>query len=146
MNEKVPKSDALAALERFYSAEEEYVRSDDKDFAVIADTLHEDVVMKQASSLPYGGEWKGHKGFEAWMQAMNSVWSKLEHFDVQVFDAGQDTIFTRARAVVTLRANGQRYEFPILHQVTVRDNKIFTAEPFYWDTAALLAYLAGTSQ
>jgi len=40
----------FAALERFiyYAAEEEYVRSDDKDFAVIADTLHEDIVMKQA--------------------------------------------------------------------------------------------------
>ena len=137
-------SEAVKALKRFYAAEEEYVVSGAKDFSVIAETLHEDVVMHQAASLPYGGQWKGRDGIAAWMTAMNSVWSKLEHRDVRIFDAGQDTVFTRARAIVTLRSNGQTAEFPILHQVTVRDGKVITAEPFYWDTAALLDVLEGS--
>ena len=135
-------SDAVKALKRFYAAEEEFVVSGAKDFSVIAATLHEDVVMHQAASLPYGGEWKGPEGIAAWMKAMNDVWSKLEHRDVRIFDAGQNTVFTRARAIVTLRANGETIEFPILHQVTIRDGKVITAEPFYWDTAALLEVLS----
>jgi len=138
---QVSESEALKALRRFYAAEEEYVASGAKDFSVIAETLHEDVVMHQAASLPYGGDWKKREGFEAWIKAMNGVWSKLEHRDVHIFDAGDDTVFTRARAVVTSRATGQTIEFPILHQVTIRDGKIFRAEPFYWDTAALLEAL-----
>lgn len=135
-------SDAVKALKRFYAAEEEFVVAGAKDFSVIAATLHEDVVMHQAASLPYGGEWRGPAGIAAWMKAMNDVWSKLEHRDVRIFDAGQNTVFTRARAIVTLRANGETVEFPILHQVTIRDDKVITAEPFYWDTAALLKVLS----
>lgn len=131
-------SDAVQALKRFYAAEEAFVVSGAQDFSIIAETLHEDVVMRQASSLPYGGEWTGHDGVEAWMHAVNSVWSKLEHRDVRIFDGGQDTVFTRARAIVTVRATGETIEFPILHQVTIKDGKFFRAEPFYWDTAALL--------
>jgi ketosteroid isomerase-like protein len=135
-------SEAIKALRRFYAAEEQYVVSGAKDFSIIAKTLHEDVVMHQAASLPYGGDWKGHRGFEAWMKAMSGVWSKLEHLDVRIFDAGDDTVFTRARAKVTSRATGQTIEFQILHQVTVKDGKIYRAEPFYWDTAALIQKLA----
>jgi ketosteroid isomerase-like protein len=135
-------SEAVEALKRFYAAEEAYVVSGGQDFTVIAETLHEDVVMRQAASLPYGGEWRGRDGIEAWMQAVSAVWSKLEHFDVRIFDAGDDTVFTRARAVVTSRANGETFEFPILHQVTIRDGKVVVAEPFYWDTAALLEHLS----
>jgi uncharacterized protein len=140
-----PDSDAVKALKRFYAAEEAYVVSGAKDFSVIAETLHEDVVMHQAASLPYGGDWKGRDGIAAWMKAMNSVWSKLEHRDVRIFDAGQDTVFTRARAIVTLRATDQTVEFPILHQVTIKDGKVIKAEPFYWDTAALLDFLSTAS-
>lgn len=136
------ESEAVKALKRFYVAEEKYVVSGAKDFSLIAETLHEDIVMYQAASLPYGGSWKGHRGFEAWMKAMNNVWSKLEHRDVHIFDAGEDTVFTRARAIVTLRKSGRAIEFPILHQVTVRDGKLLRAEPFYWDTAALLQALS----
>jgi len=135
-------SEPIKALKRFYAAEEEYVASGAKNFSIIANTLHEDVVMHQAASLPYGGDWKGHRGFEAWMKAMSGVWSKLEHLDVRIFDTGDDTVFTRARPKVTSRATGETIEFQILHQVTVRDGKIFRAEPFYWDTAALIEKLA----
>jgi ketosteroid isomerase-like protein len=130
--------DAVLALKRFYAAEEAFVVSGAQDFSIIAETLHEDVVMRQAPSLPYGGEWTGHDGVEAWVHAVNSVWSRLEHRDVRIFDGGQDTVFTRARAIVTVRATGETIEFPILHQVTIKDGKFFRAEPFYWDTAALL--------
>jgi ketosteroid isomerase-like protein len=142
MTQQDKDSEAIQALKRFYAAEEHYVISGAKDFSIIAETLHPEVVMHQAAALPYGGDWRGHDGFEAWMKAMTSMWSKLEHHDVRIFDAGQDTVFTRARAVVTLRATGEEITFPILHQVTVKDGKIFRAEPFYWDTATLLATIS----
>jgi hypothetical protein len=95
--EDAGESDAVEALKRFYAAAEAFVVSGAQDFSIIAETLHEDVVMRQATSLPYGGEWKGHEGVEAWMQAVNGVWSKLEHRDVRIFDAGDDMV-SRGRA------------------------------------------------
>jgi ketosteroid isomerase-like protein len=133
--------EAVAALKRFYAAEEEYVVSGAEDFSVIAETLHDDVVMHQAPSLPYGGEWRGREGVAAWMDAVSSTWSKVEHRDVRIFAGAQDTAFTRARAVVTSRASGRTVEFPILHQVTIRDGRLLQGEPFYWDTAAVLEAL-----
>jgi uncharacterized protein len=100
--------------------------------------LHDESV---APPLPHGGEWRGREGVAAWMGAVSSTWSKVEHRDVRIFAGAEDTAFTRARAVFTSRATGRTVEFPILHQVTIRDGKLLRGEPFYWDTAALLRAL-----
>ena len=65
---------ALAALQRFYEAEEKYASSGRRDFAPVAATLHPQIVLHQPESLPYGGTWHGHQGFETWMKAFVETW------------------------------------------------------------------------
>ena len=56
-------------LKRFYEAESAYLAPSGGDFSEVAATLDPDCVIFQPTSLPYGGEWRGHGGFEAWMKA-----------------------------------------------------------------------------
>src|SRR4029077_4090312 len=54
----------IEALQRFYQAGSEYVQTGGKDFGPVAATLHPQIVMIQADSLPFGGQWHGREGFE----------------------------------------------------------------------------------
>lgn len=69
---------AFDTLECFYKAEEEYLASGSGDFSAIEDTLDPNCIIFQPSSLPYGGEWRGHSGFEIWMKAFAQEWSSME--------------------------------------------------------------------
>ena len=62
-------SSGVEALKRFYKAESEYMQSGGKDFDPVAATLHPQIVMVQADSLPFGGQWHGRDGFDRWMRA-----------------------------------------------------------------------------
>ena len=57
---------ALATLDRFYKEEAAYLAAGGGDFSAIAATLDPECVIFQPASLPYGGKWRGHAGFEAW--------------------------------------------------------------------------------
>ena len=50
-------SNGIEALQRFYQAGSEYVQTGGKDFGPVAATLHPQIVMIQADSLPFGGQW-----------------------------------------------------------------------------------------
>ena len=62
-------SNGVEALQRFYQAGSDYVRTGGEDFGPVAATPHPQIAMIQADSLPFGGQWHGREGFERWMQA-----------------------------------------------------------------------------
>lgn len=132
---------AVAVLHRFYEAETTYLESESKDFAVIGETLHPDCVMHQPGSLPYAGQWRGHDGFERWMAAFSEVWSSLTVAEPMFFPSGPDVVFVRSTVKATARANGARSTWPLLQMITVKDGLILEIQPFYWDTAAVVATL-----
>ena len=137
-------SAARAALERFYAAEEAYLAAETPDFAAIAATLHPDCLIRQPATLPYGGEWQGHIGFEAWMRSFRATWSALSVRDPHVFlTENEAVIFSRSHVHATARATGRRTDWPLLQQIEARDGLILTLQPFHWDTAAMLSTLAG---
>ena len=135
---------ALATLTRFYEAESAYLASGADDFAGIAATLDPEVVIYQPASLPYGGTWRGHRGFEAWMQAFAQQWSSLEVRDAELYPNG-DVIVSRSHVYAVAKSTGKAIDWPLLQFFRVRQNKIFELRPFYWDTAALLAALNSRS-
>ena len=133
--------DAIAVLRRFYAAEEAYLAPDGGDFAVIAATLHPDCVIYQADSLPYAGEWRGHRGFEDWMKSFSKEWSALEVRDSHFYPSGADTIFSHSLVSATAKISGSKIQFPLLQMITTRQNLILAIRPFYWDTAEVLRAL-----
>ncbi len=125
-------------LGRFYEAGNAYMRADAPDFAAVAPTLDPDCLLRQPASLPYGGEWRGHAGFERWVRAFRETWSALSVRDPQVFDTDDPgVVFSRS----DVRATGRQANWPLLQQVEVRDGRIRVLQPFHWDTVAILAAL-----
>ena len=138
-----PSQESLTAtLSKFYEAESVYLASGDGDFSGIAATLDPECVIYQPASLPYGGEWRGHSGFEAWMQAFSQQWSSLEVKDTELYSQG-DVIVSRSHAYAVAKATGLHLDWPLLQFFRVREQKILELRPFYWDTAALLTGLNG---
>ena len=99
-------SNGIEALQRFYQAGSEYVQTGGKDFGPVAATLHPQIVMIQADSLPFGGQWHGREGFERWMQAFGEAWSSVSATDLRFFEH-DDTVVVVAQMEATARASGQ---------------------------------------
>jgi uncharacterized protein len=129
--------DVTAILNRFYAAETAYLESDPKDFGIIAAVLHPECVMRQPNSLPYGGIWEGHGGFEQWLIEFGAVWQSLTVTDPRFFPSGDDVILVRSTVHATARANGNAVTWPLLQMITVKDGLIREIQPFHWDTAAI---------
>lgn len=136
----VQDSSSLATLQRFYDAETTYLLSAERDFAGIAATLDPECVIYQPASLPYGGEWRGHAGFEAWMQAFSRAWTSLEVRDAELFPH-EDVIVSRSHVYARARTNGRSIDWPLLQFFRMRNARILELRPFYWDTATLVEVL-----
>lgn len=135
-------ADLTAIMHRFYSAETAYVEAGRQDFSVIAQLLHSECTMHAPESLPYGGVWRGYEGFERWTQGFADFWSKLEVFDPQFHEVGQNLLFIRSMARGTVRATGAEVEWPLLQQVRFESGLLAEIWPFYWDSAAIVAAMA----
>ncbi|MEV3924935.1 nuclear transport factor 2 family protein [Actinomadura coerulea] len=131
--------DVLTVLDAFFAAEADYIRAGwpgVADFGGMAAHLAPDVVIHQAPSLPYGGAWRGHDGFERFMAAMSEAWRSLEFLDRRQWVDG-DTVVISNHGRLTARATGRSIETTVLQRITVRDGLIAELWPFYWDTAAV---------
>ncbi len=139
------QEDSLGTLSRFYEAETAYLLAGDQDFSGIALTLDPECAIYQPASLPYGGEWKGHKGFEQWMQAFARQWSSLEVKNAELYPHG-DVIVSKSHVYAVSRDNGRHLDWPLLQFFRIRDGRILELRPFYWDTAVLLKGISNTTE
>jgi len=135
-----PRPDALAVLQRFFTAEAAYISASSSgaaSFAELADCLAPEVVMHQAVSLPYGGQWRGPEGIEAFIKAMSDTWQSLEFFE-QRFIVDGDTVAVHNRGRLCSRTTGRAVDTEVVQIMTVRDGRIAEIRPFYLDTTAVL--------
>ncbi|WP_370970675.1 nuclear transport factor 2 family protein [Amycolatopsis sp. cg9] len=130
------RTDPVAVLEGMYAAETDYLTGG--DFAALTPFFAPDVVLHQAAALPYGGEWRGHEGIEAFFAAMSGTWDVFELVD-QAFLATTSPLVVLTHVHARARATGRELDFPILQTITVTGGRITEVRPFYWDTAAIAA-------
>lgn len=110
----------------------------DADFAAMAATLDPGVVLHQSPDLPWGGEFRGHAGYEEWARAMSAAFDRLEVKDQAFFVSG-DAVVTTCRLVTHSRATGEVLDLPMAQVVRVRDERIVEFRPFYWNVPAYRA-------
>lgn len=137
------ESAAVAALQRFYAAEGAYMKAGGGDFTPLAATLHPEVVLHQSPDLPWGGEFRGHAGYEEWARQMSAAFDQLEVKDLQLFARG-DTVVAACRLVTRSRATGTVLDAPMTQVVTVRSELIVDFRPFYWNVPAYRIAVATT--
>lgn len=129
----------LAVLQGMYGAETEYLAAGGPgtaDFAPLKPFFSPDVVLHQATGLPYGGTWRGHEGMERFFLAMSETWDAFEMVEQHFLTTTSPLVvltYVHARA----RTTGRELDFPILQTITVENGRITEVHPFYWDTAAI---------
>ena len=139
-------ADNLDTLRRFYAAEAAYLAAGGGDFTGIAATLDPEVVIRQPASLPYGGEWRGHPGFEAWMRAFAGQWAAMDVTGSELFPAG-DVVVSRSHVHATHKPTGRAGGLaaaPIL-QISGRANPGAVAVLLGHGDAAVAAAAVGPS-
>ena len=130
----------LETLDRFYKAESAYLAAGGGDFSWIAATLDPECVIYQPHSLPYGGEWRGHSGFELWMRSFTKTWAFLAVTDAEQMVMG-DVVISRSHVYAERRGSGEKFDWPLLQYFKFRESLILELWPFYWDTATLISQL-----
>jgi ketosteroid isomerase-like protein len=110
-----------------------------RDLDIIHSSLAPDVVIEQPEVLPWGGRYKGHDGFDAFIGALlRRVEPNVEVGEL--VDAG-DHIVQIGRGRGRILANGGSYDVREIHVWGFHDGRI-TSFTVYLDTATLAAALA----
>lgn len=103
------------------------------------------VVIKEASSLPYGGEYHGHEGMVRHGIAFARTWDPFQGeqeraLDPEFFDTG-DHVFVlwhqRARS-----PSGIQLDLPATSVYRLREGQIVASTMHHLDTAELLHFLS----
>ena len=111
MNEQLLTENASPkqVLLKFYEAEANYMKafeeSGSASFDEMQATMDSEVILHQSPDLPFGGEYVGYKGYEAWAKAMAFIFDKLEVKEREFFEHG-DKVIVVCRFVTRSRVNG----------------------------------------
>ena len=126
-------------VKRFYEAESTYMNAGgpagSASFEEMADTLDPGVVLHQTPDLPWGGDYHGHDGYEAWAQKMSGTFDQLAVKDAH-FLTTDDTVVILCRLVTRSRKSGKVLDLPMAQVVRVKEGKIMEFRPFYWNVPA----------
>ena len=98
--------------------------------------LAEDFVLKQADSLPYGGEYRGAAALDDFFRRFNGYWKEFHTLETAFYEVG-DRVFAQSQ----IRGRNDRnrlIETEMIQVYKVEEQRIVSAQPFYFDTALLL--------
>jgi ketosteroid isomerase-like protein len=131
----------IETVRRFLKAVEE------RDLPELLAAYDEDVVIREAESLPYGGEFHGHEGAQRHALGALEVWGSLQppgerSLNARFLDAGDDYVIVlwRQRGV---SSDGEKFDAPVVSVYKMSGGKIVQSQMFHSDTKALLQFLAG---
>lgn len=115
-----------------------------RDLGPMFEIYDPDIVIREAASLPYGGEYHGHQGMLDHGMGFARTWDPFQgpaerSLDPEFFGTG-DHVFVlwrqRARS-----AGGSRIDLPATSVYRLREGRILTSTMHHHDTAALLSFL-----
>jgi hypothetical protein len=134
--------DPLASIQRFYDAENEFVRAnpDDRDISIMLRELDPGVVVQVPNSLPHGGTWRGHEGFAKLFDAVTEHWQKFEvvYNGAKWHQIDEHRVLTEGRLNAVLRVNDLHVDMPVVSLFTFTDQGLSYLDHFYKDPAAIV--------
>lgn len=111
------------------------------DFTKVLPVVHEQIVIHEAASLPYGGEHRGHDGWLELARTFISTWEPTAPIRADFKQCADDEVVVRVELEVIARATGRPFTLKIAEFHRVEDGKIRETTIYYYDTAAMLAVL-----
>lgn len=122
--------------------EQIYAAANAGDLEGVAARLHPDVVLRQAASLPYGGEYVGREAAMGCLLKMFAEFWEVGALTVHNLAVDGDLVISAADLTATARPTGQAVHMPFRECFTLRDGLVVELQPFYYDTAAIAAAFA----
>jgi ketosteroid isomerase-like protein len=127
------------SLMRFYGAEGRYSASGNAaDRNSLLNTLHPDIVLHQAESLPYGGVWRGREAFGQWLDAFVQAWTQITPTDPVFHACGDNMLISTVTMRASARSTGAQIVMPMCQVIRFSDNLPIEWRNFAWDTAKMV--------
>ena len=118
---------------------------DHRDRAGVAAAYDENIVIHEAPSLPYGGDYGGHDGALRHGQGFRAAWDQFQQNDLRGLEpriiAHGDHVAVLWRHKAENFETGDRIDLPAVSIYRMRAGKIIDSRMFHFDTAALLHFL-----
>ena len=130
--------DNVDAVRRLFKSVEE------RDLAGVLAAYDPGIVIREAESLPYGGEYHGLEGAEQHSRGYAGTWSNFQSYadkatDPVFLDAGEHTVVLWRQRGST--SSGEKLDLPAVSIYRLRDGKIVESQMFHADTSAILNFL-----
>ena len=107
----------------------------------------QNVVINEAPSLPYGGEFLGHEGALRHGQGFRAAWDRYQPSKTRGleprFIAQGDHVAVLWRHRAENHETGERLDLPAAGFYRFLDGKVVDSRMFHFDIAALLRFLNG---
>jgi ketosteroid isomerase-like protein len=120
-----------------------------RDAGAYFGAFHPDILISEAPSLPYGGDYRGLEGALRHAERFRATWDRYQSEDSRELELEFLAVDNRVVVLWRLRAraaNGQGIDLPVVSIYRLQDGKIIESRMFPFDTAALVRFLgrAGT--
>jgi uncharacterized protein len=122
---------------------------DHRDRAGVTAAYDPAIVIHEAPSLPYGGEYHGHAGALRHGEGFRAAWDRFQtdatrRLEPRIIAHG-DHVAVLWRHRVANAETGDSLDLPALSVFRLRDARIVESRMFHFDTAALLRFLAANA-
>jgi ketosteroid isomerase-like protein len=122
----------IELVKRFY----EYLVNGNRQGAY--SLLSDDFVLKQAASLPYGGEYIGVNGLNEFFKKFSSFWKEFKTLHTDYY-FGDNKVFAISKIRGTVFTTEKIIETEMIQVYVIKNQKLISAQPFYFDTKLLIA-------
>lgn len=131
-------SEAIAVVRNLFAAVAR------RDPAGVFSAYHPDIVINEAPSLPYGGEYRGREGAIRHAEGFRSTWDRYQPEASRNLEP--EFLAVGDRVVVLWRFRAQRQtresiDLPVVGIYRLREGRIIESRMFHFDTAALLRFI-----
>lgn len=125
-------TDNLAIIQAVYAA------AGQGDWAAVRAHMADTLVITEAASLPYAGEFRGADALRDLFVLVSGFWDGLV-IERRGITAGGDTVIGELFLSGRAKRTGERFAMPVLELWRLEDGKVTEIRPFYFDTARLAA-------
>ncbi|WP_340539313.1 nuclear transport factor 2 family protein [Nocardioides sp. GXZ039] len=126
----------IALIEQFSAA----VSASPRDLEGARRLLHPEFVIREAPSLPFGGDHFGLEGFLHVMESAGALYEFVrgrENLAPTYLEIDEQTVLMRVETQARLKATGKLFPMRVAEFFVFRDELLAEIDVFYWDTAAM---------
>lgn len=98
--------------------------------------LSDDFVLKQAVSLPYGGEYIGINGLNDFFKNFSAFWKDFKTLQTDYYFS-DDKVFAISKIRGVILKTEKIIETEMIQVYAIHNQKLTAAQPFYFDTKLL---------